>query len=78
MIIRLKSSLQLELALEAKEYLDKGHSKAQVWMDRIAEVLQTDSAKRLLREIQSIHSCDWWKNLKKKPQTEKKEYVSRV
>jgi 5'-deoxynucleotidase YfbR-like HD superfamily hydrolase len=73
-----KDADQLELALEAKEFIDRGYSRAQMWIDRIGEVLQTKSAKKLLDEIKSTHSCDWWKDLKKKPQTNEKDYVSRV
>lgn len=73
-----KDADQIELALEAKEYLDRGYSKAQVWLDRIGQVLRTESAKKLFREIVKTHSCDWWQKLKKKPQTDKKEYISRV
>ncbi|MBN2015870.1 HD domain-containing protein [Candidatus Dojkabacteria bacterium] len=73
-----KDADQLELALEAKEYIDKGYKKAQVWLDRIDQVLQTNSAKKLFDEIIQTHSCNWWLNLKKKPQTKRNDYISRV
>lgn len=73
-----KDADQLELALEAKEFLDKGYKKAQVWLDRIGQVLGSESAKKLFVEIVKTHSCDWWEHLKKKPQTDNKEYISRV
>lgn len=73
-----KDADEIELALEAKEFLDKGYSRAKIWLDRISQVLQTRSAKALFKEIVDTHSCDWWQNLKKKSQTDKKEYISRV
>ena len=35
-------------------------------------------AKEILKNIKNTHSCDWWSNLKKKPQTDNKDYISRV
>lgn len=73
-----KDADQLELALEAKEYMDKGYDKAKIWIERIEQILITNSAKELFNKIKKTHSCDWWANLKKKPQTDKKEYISRI
>lgn len=73
-----KDAGQLELALEAREYLDKGYKKAQIWLDRIEKVLRTDSAKKVFEQIKKTHSCEWWQDLKKEPQTKKGDYTSRV
>ncbi|MEK7540490.1 MAG: HD domain-containing protein [Patescibacteria group bacterium] len=56
---------KLELAVCAKEYMEKGYVAAQSWIDNISKVLKTDSAKKLLAELPSIDSTAWWKGLKK-------------
>jgi len=55
----------LENAFQAKEYIEIGYKAAQNWIDNIRTVLKTDSAKKLLDEIEKTSSNIWWKNLKK-------------
>jgi len=73
-----KDADQISFALEAKAYVDKGYEKAHIWIDRIEQVLVTDTAKEMIRSIIKTHSCDWWEHLKKKPQTKKKDYISQI
>jgi len=55
----------LETAFQAKEYVDLGYTSAQNWIDNVEKALKTDSAKKLLAEMQQTASTDWWQNLKK-------------
>jgi putative hydrolase of HD superfamily len=55
----------LENAFQAKEYIEIGYKDAQNWIDNIRTVLKTDSAKKLLDEIEKTSSNNWWKSLKK-------------
>ena len=55
----------LENAFQAKEYIEIGYKDAQNWIDNIRTVLKTESAKKLLKEIEKTSSNDWWKGLKK-------------
>jgi len=74
----IKDADQIELALEAREFIDKGYKDAYIWIKRIQKVLKTKSAIGILRNIQRVHSNDWWKDLKKKPQTKLQDYISRI
>lgn len=55
----------LESAFQAKEYLDLGHKDAQNWIDNVEAALETESAKKLLREMKKTEFTEWWHNLKK-------------
>ncbi|OIO07560.1 hypothetical protein CO115_02340 [Candidatus Falkowbacteria bacterium CG_4_9_14_3_um_filter_36_9] len=55
----------LEQAFQAKEYVDLGYQSAQNWIDNVAKALETESAKRLIKEMKGIKFTDWWKDLKK-------------
>ena len=55
----------LEMAVTAKEYIDRGYSDASEWIENISNELKTESAKKLLNEIKKANSNSWWKNLKK-------------
>ena len=55
----------LENAFQAKEYIEIGYKDAQNWIDNIRTILKTNSAKKLLDEIEKTSSNDWWKDLKK-------------
>lgn len=57
----------LEVALKAKVYLERGYKGCQVWIDRVEEALETESAKRILAEIKKepdFINC-WWRGLEK-------------
>ena len=55
----------LELAFQAKQYIDQGHLAAQNWIDNVEKALETDSAKELLKEMQKTNFTDWLIGLKK-------------
>ncbi|MBS3167792.1 HD domain-containing protein [Candidatus Woesearchaeota archaeon] len=55
----------LEQAFTAKELIEIGHEKAQDWINNVTKALKTESAKRLLKELQEINSTDWFDGLKK-------------
>ncbi|MBN2111486.1 HD family hydrolase [Candidatus Woesearchaeota archaeon] len=54
----------IECALQAKEYIDKGYKEAQDWLDNIKTVIRTETAKKMLAEIERTDSNSWWKGLK--------------
>lgn len=55
-----KDADQLEQAFTAKEYIEKGIVVAQEWISSIRPILVTDSAKKLLEELVTADSNDWW------------------
>lgn len=55
----------IECALSAKEYIDLGHKEAIDWIHRIRKFIRTNSAKKLLKEIEKTNSKTWWVGLKK-------------
>lgn len=55
----------LENALSAKEYMDLGHKEAVRWIKNIKKLLKTESAKKLLKEIEKTNSKSWSFGLKK-------------
>lgn len=56
----------LEMAITAKEYVEKGYSGAQNWIDNVEKALETDSAKEILKLVkESDFTNSWWQGLKK-------------
>ncbi|MCK5211273.1 HD domain-containing protein [Candidatus Parcubacteria bacterium] len=55
----------LEQAFQAKEYVDQGYKSCQDWIDNTAKAIETDSAKKIMAEMQKTEFTDWWKDLKK-------------
>lgn len=55
----------LENALQAREYIKIGYADAQDWIDNIWKVIKTESAKKLLCEIEKTDPNDWWRGLKR-------------
>ncbi|MFC1623216.1 HD family hydrolase [Patescibacteria group bacterium] len=55
----------LETAFQAKEYADLGHKDAQNWIDNVERALETESAKKLIREMKETRFTEWWQDLKK-------------
>ncbi len=53
----------LELLFQAKEFSDSGHQGLLYWLDNNDKLLKTDSAKKLFKEMRSMHSTEWWKGL---------------
>ncbi len=55
----------LEQAFQAKEYINTGHKAAQNWIDNVAKAVETESAKKLVIELQNTDSTEWFQGLKK-------------
>ncbi len=55
----------LEVAFQAKEYLDSGFSGAQEWIDNVEKALETESAKNILDKMKQANFNDWYQGLKK-------------
>lgn len=62
-----KDSDLLEQALTAKEYLEKGYKAAIGWIENIEKLIQTNSAKKILEQLDSMNSYDWFQGIKKIP-----------
>jgi len=60
-----KDADYLEQAITAKEYIDIGYKGCTDWIVNIKKALITDSAKEILKEIESIDRNEWWEGLKK-------------
>ena len=60
-----KDADYLEQAVTGKEYLEQGFERAQQWIDNVAKAVRTTSAKRLVAELATGHSNDWWNGLKR-------------
>lgn len=55
----------LEQAFQAKEYVDTGYKTAQNWIENVAKALETESAKKIIAEMQKTEFTEWFKDLKK-------------
>lgn len=55
----------LEVAFQAKEYLDNGYHATKGWIENVAKAVETESAKKIIKEMKNIKYTDWWKGLKK-------------
>lgn len=55
----------LEMALTAKEYVERGYVAAEDWIKNVTAAVQTESAKKLLAHVSEVSSTDWWCGLKK-------------
>ena len=55
----------LEVIIQAKEYLEQGHSGCQNWIDNATKCLKTASAKRLAAVIVKTRSTEWYEGLKR-------------
>lgn len=55
----------LELAMQAKEYLELGYQGKQNWLDNIKAAIQTKTGKKMFEAIEKGSMCDWWQGLKK-------------
>lgn len=54
----------LELAFQAKEYVETGHKACEDWLINIEKALKTPSAKKIFKEMRKIGFTDWWQGLK--------------
>lgn len=55
----------LEMAFQAKEYLDLGHRSAIDWINNVEKALETQAAKEIIRVMKETEFTDWWQGLKK-------------
>tara|TARA_B100000315_G_C14591169_1_gene595879 strand:+ start:1129 stop:1698 length:570 start_codon:yes stop_codon:yes gene_type:complete len=55
----------LDYGFKAKELIELGYKDAQNHIDNITPLIKTESAKKLLKELDSSQPNDWWKDLKK-------------
>lgn len=55
----------LEQAFQAKEYVDLGYEAAQDWIDNVEKALETDSARKILKDMKNTKFTDWWRGLEK-------------
>lgn len=55
----------LEMAFQAKEYIDQGYKSAADWINNIEKAIETKSAKLILKEMKKTEFTDWWQDLKK-------------
>ncbi len=60
-----KEADMLELAITAKENIEKGYVYAQDWINNISKALATETGKKLLNELKNSDSNEWWQGLKK-------------
>ena len=54
---------KLELAVQAKLYINRGDKDAQLWIDTLRPSIQSESGKKLLQAIEQTDSNDWWKKI---------------
>ncbi len=55
----------LETAFQAKEYQDLGYPAVGDWIDNVEKALETESAKKIIKEMKKTGFTDWWQGLKK-------------
>lgn len=60
-----KDADYIEVAVQAKEYLEIGYKDAQNWINNCKKCVKTKSAKKLLELVDKTSSNDWWRTLKK-------------
>jgi putative hydrolase of HD superfamily len=60
-----KDAEWLEVAFQAKEYVDMGHKAAQDWIDNVALAVETESAKKIISEMKNVEFTDWYAGLKR-------------
>ena len=55
----------LEVIIQAKEYLEQGHTGCQNWIDNATKCLKTKSAQRLAKQVAKTRSTEWYEGLKR-------------
>lgn len=58
-----KDADKLEAAIQAREYIETGHQSAHAWIEDTKQILETDSAKRLIEALEEKRSDSWWKRM---------------
>ena len=57
-----KDADYLEMAFQAKMYMENGHAEAIDWIKNVGVALRTESAKQIWQEMTETSFVDWWKN----------------
>lgn len=55
----------LEVAFQAKEYIDQGYESCWEFINNVEKAVETESAKKLITTMKNTKFTDWWKDLKK-------------
>ena len=55
----------VELAVRAREYIERGFADAAEWYEAAKSRVQTKSAKEIIEELPKLSSTSWWHGLKK-------------
>ncbi len=55
----------LECLLQAKEYMQDGHKKAKIFLNRAPDFLKTKSAKKMWQSLKVWDSEEWWQKIVK-------------
>lgn len=55
----------LELAISAREYIDRGFLGMQDWLFNISQAVRTETARAWVEEIQTADPNKWWQGLKR-------------
>lgn len=55
----------LEMVVTAKEYMEIGYAFAELWIKKAKENITTQSAKKLIEEIEKTSAFEWSRNLSK-------------
>lgn len=63
--IIVKDADLVDVAVQAKEYMDSGYLGAEEWIVTAEQGVRTETAKKLLAELREMKLTDWWKGLKK-------------
>lgn len=54
----------LECAIQAREYLEQNYKDTENWMENVKKRLQTESAKKILAQVEKLRPNSWWYGLK--------------
>jgi len=55
----------VELAVRAREYIERGYLDASEWFEAAKARVKTKSAKELIEQLPTVSSTSWWHGLKK-------------
>jgi putative hydrolase of HD superfamily len=56
----------LEMAMTAREYMEKGYKAAEEWIESITPKLKTTTAQDLLQHLRQCSPNQWWKQIKQR------------
>ena len=58
-----KDADYVEMAFRAKELISQGHPEAQLWIEGIRDSIETESAKKLLVDLEQADPHEWWQRV---------------